>query len=169
MQCDQMVRLFFNIRPFEMIKLAQQCNNFAKVGSTFYQIRNKLPKICQRLVKCYQSGEILPNLVTLVACMSARSNIFQGQHFLFDPPYLRAKKCCAKFANFSLCKDFELPTYLRPRDEGKLDEIVICALAVIKRLCYLFIALIIQLFIVSLSHTHTHISLLLTLSISKSG
>ena len=42
----------------------RKCNKFTKVGLTFYQIRNKPPKICQRLVKCCQRGKILPNLVT---------------------------------------------------------------------------------------------------------
>ena len=32
---------------------------------SFCQIRNKAIKNCQRLLKLYQSGEILPNLVTL--------------------------------------------------------------------------------------------------------
>ena len=48
-QCDQMVRLFW---PLATIKLAQKCTKFAKVRSTFYQIRNKLSKICKRAKFC---------------------------------------------------------------------------------------------------------------------
>ena len=46
-------------------KLAQKCNKFAKVILLFCQIRNKPSKICQRLVKYCQSGEIAPNQVSL--------------------------------------------------------------------------------------------------------
>ena len=35
-------------------KLAQKCHKFPKVGSTFYQIRNKPSKICQKLIKICQ-------------------------------------------------------------------------------------------------------------------
>ena len=45
-------------------KLAQ-CKKFAKLGLIFCKIRNKLSRICQRLVKLCQSGEMPPNLVTL--------------------------------------------------------------------------------------------------------
>ena len=48
-------------------KFAQQCNKFAKIGLIFCQIRNEPSKFVQRLVKFCQSGEILPNLVTLQA------------------------------------------------------------------------------------------------------
>ena len=56
---------FLMLAHEELWKLAQYYTKFAKVGSTFCQIRNKLSKICQRLVNSCQSGEILPNLVTL--------------------------------------------------------------------------------------------------------
>ena len=46
-------------------KLAQQHDIFAKVRLTFSQILNKPSKICPRLLKLCQSGEISPNLVTL--------------------------------------------------------------------------------------------------------
>ena len=65
-QCDQMVRLFSIFGHLQQWKLAQYCHKFAKVGSLFCQIRNKPSKIGQQLVNFCQSGEILPNLVTLV-------------------------------------------------------------------------------------------------------
>ena len=46
-------------------KFPQQCNKLAKIGSIFCQIRNKLSKICKRLVKFCQKNKISPNLVTL--------------------------------------------------------------------------------------------------------
>ena len=46
-------------------KLPQNCHKYAKVGSAFCQIRNKLPKICQRLFNFCQKVETSPNLVTL--------------------------------------------------------------------------------------------------------
>ena len=62
-QCDQMVRLFFSIfGQLHKWKLAQQCNKFAKVGSTFYQIEinlQKFKKTFKILPKCQifaQSG-----------------------------------------------------------------------------------------------------------------
>ena len=69
-QCDQMIRLFFNIWPFE-----QQCHKFGKVGLAFCQIRNKLQQICQWLVNFFQSGDILPNQVTLYTCIEQDSTI----------------------------------------------------------------------------------------------
>ena len=42
----------------------QKCT---KVDQTFCQILNKVSKNCQRLLKSCQSGEISPNLATLVA------------------------------------------------------------------------------------------------------
>ena len=50
-QCDQMVRLFFNICPLAAMKINPIIYQFLKVGSTFCQIRNKLSKFCQSLVK----------------------------------------------------------------------------------------------------------------------
>ena len=41
-------------------------SQLAIVGSAFCQKRNKPPKVCQKLVNFCQSGEISPNLVTLV-------------------------------------------------------------------------------------------------------
>ena len=64
-QCDQMVWLCFNIWPFETNKICPVFIKFAKVSLIFCQIRNKLSKICQGLVKFCQSGKNLPNLVTL--------------------------------------------------------------------------------------------------------
>ena len=46
-------------------ELVQLCHKIAKVGSALCQMRNKLSKICQRLVNVCQSGKISPNLVTL--------------------------------------------------------------------------------------------------------
>ena len=47
-------------------KLAQKCDTFAKECSAFRQIRNEQSKFYQVLVDICQSGEFLPNLVTLV-------------------------------------------------------------------------------------------------------
>ena len=46
--------------------MAQKCHEYAKIGSAFCQIRKKHSKICQKLVNFCQSGEISPNLVTLI-------------------------------------------------------------------------------------------------------
>ena len=59
-QCDQLVRLFFNIWPFAIMKIGPIMSQISQS-----QLRNKLSKICQRLVNFCQSGEISPNLVTL--------------------------------------------------------------------------------------------------------
>ena len=62
-----MVRLFFYIWPFATMKISPiMSHKFAKVGSAFCQIRNKLSKNCQILVNLCQNGKILPNLVTLL-------------------------------------------------------------------------------------------------------
>ena len=51
-------------------KFAQKYTNFAKIGSKFWQIVHKPWKNCLRLLIFYQSGKILPNLVTLFPCPS---------------------------------------------------------------------------------------------------
>ena len=45
---------------------AQKYTKFAKIGSNFCQIVNEPLKNCLRFWRFWQSGEILPNLVTLV-------------------------------------------------------------------------------------------------------
>ena len=65
-QCDQLVRLFFNIWPTTTMKINPIMQKFCQVDSTFCQIRNKPSKICRRLLKFCQNGEISPNLVTLM-------------------------------------------------------------------------------------------------------
>ena len=64
-QCDQMVRLFFNIWPFVTMKISPKCHKFAKAGSGFSQIRNKPSKNWPRLINFCQRGKNLPNLVTV--------------------------------------------------------------------------------------------------------
>ena len=44
---------FLMLAHEELWKLAQYYTKFAKVGSTFCQIRNKLSKICQRLISFF--------------------------------------------------------------------------------------------------------------------
>ena len=66
-QCDQMVRLFFKIWPLATIKISPiMYQIFQSRLKRLCQIQNKLSEICQRIVKFCQSGEISPNLVTLV-------------------------------------------------------------------------------------------------------
>ena len=81
-QRDQMARLFFNILSFKTGKVAQKHNNFAKVGSKLGQIINEHSTIWQRFIKFCQSGEISPNLVTLVN--NNFDDIFQPPQPLFN-------------------------------------------------------------------------------------
>ena len=60
-----MVRLFFNIWPFAIMKIIAIIHNFAKVSSVFCLIRNELSKFCQRLINFCLSVKISPNVVTL--------------------------------------------------------------------------------------------------------
>ena len=65
-QCDQMAILFLSIWLFPSMKTCPIAKHFAKVRLKFCRILNKPSKICPRLLKLCKSGEILPNLVTLV-------------------------------------------------------------------------------------------------------
>ena len=88
--------LFSTFGHLQQFKLAQKCHNFAKVGSAFSQIRNKQSKICQRLVNFCQSGEISPNLVTLLPsdnCFSPSST---------DRPSCCRHFCSQNFLHFGL-------------------------------------------------------------------
>ena len=58
-QCDQIVRLFFNIWPFASMKISP-------IMSQICPKRKKQSKICQIPEFFCQSGDILSNLVTLV-------------------------------------------------------------------------------------------------------
>ena len=68
------------------IELLPQNKHFAKVGSTIWQRYNKPLSISQRFMKFCQSGEILPNLVTLKLAIIhlGLENIFDG----LKPPNL---------------------------------------------------------------------------------
>ena len=67
-----MVILFVYIRPFAGMKFAQWRKMLTKVGSNFCPILNKHSHNCPRLLKYCQTGEISPNLVTLITdCLPA--------------------------------------------------------------------------------------------------
>ena len=53
-QCDQIVRLSFNIWPFAMMKISPIMKQIRQSDSTFCQIRNKLSKNFKRHVKFCQ-------------------------------------------------------------------------------------------------------------------
>ena len=64
-QCDQMVRLFFNIWSFATKKFSPI---MSQIGQSMLSILPNMKKpsiICQILVNFCQSGKILPNLFTL--------------------------------------------------------------------------------------------------------
>ena len=48
-QCDQMVRLFFNIWQFATLKISPIMSQICQSGSVFCQIRNKLSKFAKGL------------------------------------------------------------------------------------------------------------------------
>ena len=100
-QCDQIVNYFSIFGHMQQWKLAQKCNKFAKVDSTFCQIRNKLSKICQWLANFCQSSKILPNLVVLSMTHDqgvVRSNPGTGyywieKNYFFDFTQIWCAKC----------------------------------------------------------------------------
>ena len=59
-------RVFFNIWPFPSRKICSIAYKIAKIGHKCCQILNLPSKNCQRLLRFCQSGEISPNLVTLI-------------------------------------------------------------------------------------------------------
>ena len=61
LQCDQMARLFANIWSLTQMKICP----IAKIGSNLCPMLNEGFENSQRLSKCGQRGEFLPNLVTL--------------------------------------------------------------------------------------------------------
>ena len=71
-QCDQMDRLFFNFWWFTTMKACHFDEMFAKVGLKFCQILNKPSKDSQKVLNFCQSGEISPNLVTLIETRNER-------------------------------------------------------------------------------------------------
>ena len=105
--CDQMVKLFFNIWLFATTKTNP-------VMKQICQIRNKPSKNCQRLVKFCQSGEISPNLVTLLVSLFLL--------FLFVCVLYSAKRCAfskyAAFSNFN-CSSLSLSKKSRQNSRQK--------------------------------------------------
>ena len=71
-QGDQMDRLFFNFWWFTTMKACHFDEMFAKVGWKFCQILNKPSKDSQKVLNLCQSGEISPNLVTLIETRNER-------------------------------------------------------------------------------------------------
>ena len=63
-QCDQMVRLFFNIWPFETMKISPIMSQICPSRLSILPNKNKLSKNFQTY-KFLQNGGISPNLVTL--------------------------------------------------------------------------------------------------------
>ena len=59
--------MFLDIWPFTKIKICPKALKVAKVGSTFCQVLNRPFTNFQSRLKVCQSGEILPNLVTMLA------------------------------------------------------------------------------------------------------
>ena len=104
-QCDQLVRLFFNIWPTTTMKINPIMQKFCQVDSTFCQIRNKPSKICRRLLKFCQNGEISPNLVTLMPFTPLSKEL----HL-----HVTNKSFGGPFGNFLLCENnpFPLPLLL---------------------------------------------------------
>ena len=78
LQCDQKVRLFFDIWPFVTMKISQKCHKLAKVGSAFCQMRKKLTKIYPILINFCQKGETLPNLVNVFRVSPKRATTMAG-------------------------------------------------------------------------------------------
>ena len=71
-QCDQVVRLFFNIVSSGTLKICPAMSQFCQNRLSICEIRNKLTKFWQKLVNFRQSGEISPNLVTLkLTCLAS--------------------------------------------------------------------------------------------------
>ena len=56
----------YNIWPFTTMTFAQYQQHFTNVGKISFQTLNEPSQNCQRLLIFCQSGEISPNLVTLV-------------------------------------------------------------------------------------------------------
>ena len=73
---------YFSILAFYIYEnLPKRHTNFVKVGSKICQILNKRSKNCRKLLRFWQSGEISPNLVTLLR--------YQGpRHILVEKLYL---------------------------------------------------------------------------------
>ena len=122
-----MVRLFFSIGPFAAMKISPIMSKFAKVWSAFCQIRNKLSTVCQKLPKlvnfCH-SGEILPDLVTLIMIITvseqkvAKYSLFHivyfSQLWLFRSSFniclkARRRKQISELVKRSICNSIELP------------------------------------------------------------
>ena len=72
-QCDPMARLFIQNLAIYVNDSWLNGIKITNEGPTFCQIQNKITKYVQRLLKFCQSGEILPNLVTLLTA----KHIFQ--------------------------------------------------------------------------------------------
>ena len=64
-QCDQVPKLFLSIWPSTTLKTCPIVKKIATFGPIFRQILNRPSKICPRLLRMCQNGEISPNLVTL--------------------------------------------------------------------------------------------------------
>ena len=78
---------FFFIRSFSAMKICPIISKIAKVDSAFCQVRNKLSKICQRLVNVCKSGEFSPNLVTLPTYLPSNALSHTDVHLFFGILY----------------------------------------------------------------------------------
>ena len=65
-QCDQMAKYNVIVWLFTTAEICPKLIKFAKVGSKFCQTKNKPSKVCLDFLNVCPSGEISPNLPTLV-------------------------------------------------------------------------------------------------------
>ena len=83
---------FFNFWPFTTMKVCHFDEMFVEVGRLqFCQILNKPSKDCQKVLKFCQSGEISPNLVTVVALLHCSKSYIRHRFLAILPNDVRLK------------------------------------------------------------------------------
>ena len=99
LQCDQMARLSIqNLAIFVNGNWPNGIKNYHSRSNTF-QIQNNSTKNVKRLLKFCQSGEIPPNLVTLLTCHHDIFSVF---------PFLQPLESLERHLGFFLAKEVDL-------------------------------------------------------------
>ena len=119
---------FFNIWSFTWMKICPKSQLFTKVVSIIYRIFNKPWKGCQRLSQFYQTGKLLPNLVTLPTSFVDQQwrMIKKWRHLLLETSHVLLTKY---WGNLTVWPDGYLDNFAQYLANNNISEWLFCPIA----------------------------------------
>ena len=117
------VEYFSKFGHLQQCEFDQRHTKFTKEGSKFCVILNVPSKLCQRLVRFCQSGEISPNLVSLALALSCS---FQSSHLNLKNVSIVINKNARFFFLTVTRKKFFYSFNPSSMDDDEADTLLLC-------------------------------------------